>query len=276
MYRRRASVSAKVLKRIEAEVNILRINLTRLLQSTEVEWQARVPFMPVQDYSGDPAEVARALRIYWQMPSGPIANVIKAIEQAGGVVIPHDFGVDNVDATSIRIPGLPALFFYNPNLTGDRLRFTLAHELGHIVMHDVPHPDIEDEADSFAAEFLMPSKEIGPQLRNLNLPKAAQLKPFWKVSMAAIVYRAKTLGRISDSQFRYLFYQLGAGNMRKREPASLDIPIEKPSTQQELLDYFKNELSYSVNDLANLFRISLNDFSKFYGQEEPRRHLRAV
>ncbi|MGZ7175983.1 XRE family transcriptional regulator [Burkholderia gladioli] len=276
MYRRRAAVSAKVLKRIEAEINILRINLSRLLGAAEVEWQARIPHMQVGDYSDDPAEVARALRIYWQMPSGPVDNVVRVIENAGGVVIPHDFGVDNVDATSIRISGMPALLFYNPSLTGDRLRFTLAHELGHMVMHDVPHASIEDEADAFAAEFLMPAKEIGPQLRNLNLAKAAQLKPFWKVSMAAIVYRAKSLGRITDSQYRYLFYQLGAGNMRKREPASLDVPIEKPNTQQELIDYFKGELGYSVADLSNLFGIFPEDFSRFYGMPEQQRHLRAV
>lgn len=276
MYRRRSAVSAKALKRIEAEVNIMRMNLERLLEAAEVQATAKIPTMPVEAYRNNPVEVAQALRAYWQMPSGPVDNVIALIERAGGVVVPHDFGVENVDATSIRLPGLPPLFIYNQALTGDRLRFTLAHELGHIVMHEVPHPEIENEADAFAAEFLMPEREIGPQLRGLTLQKAAQLKPFWKVSMASIVYRAKTLGRITDTQFRYLFYQIGAGGMRKREPASLDIPVERPTMQQELLNFFRRELGYSAEDLAGLFRLFPQEFDRYYGSDTPRRHLHAV
>lgn len=276
MYRRRASMSAKTLKRIEAEVNILRMNLNKLLLGAEIETTAKIPVMPVEEYHDDPAEVARALRIYWRMASGPVDNVIRLIEHAGGVVIPHDFGVDKVDATSIRIPGLPPMFFYNPNMTGDRLRFTLAHELGHMVMHEIPHPEIENEADAFAAEFLMPGAEIGPQLSGLTLPRAAQMKPFWKVSMAAIVYRAKSLGKISDSQYRYLFYQIGAGNMRKREPASLDVPVEKPSMHAELLNFFRKDLGYSLDDLAALFRLTVEEFKRYYPAQDTQKRLRVV
>jgi len=276
MYRKRASVSARTLKRIEAEVNILRMNFSRMWDAAEVQTSTTIPLLPISEYGNDAGEVARALRIYWQLPSGPIENLVQLIERAGGAVIPHDFGVEKVDATSIRIPGIPPLFFYNPRMTGDRLRFTLAHELGHIVMHEVPHPEIEDEADTFAAEFLMPAREIGPQLKNLTLPKAAQLKPFWKVSMASIVYRAKSLGRITDAQYRYLFYQLGAGNMRKREPASLDIPVEKPSMQRELLAFFRSELGYSVEELAKLFRLTLKEFGRYYADVNPDARLRVV
>lgn len=273
LYRRRAAVSAKTLKRIEAEVNIRRMNFSRLLDAAEVHSPAKIPVMPIEQYRNSPTEVAKSLRIFWQMPSGPVDNLILLIERAGGIVIPHDFGVENVDATSIRTPTLPPFFFYNPKLTGDRLRFTLAHELGHIVMHSLPHPDVENEADAFAAEFLMPEAEVGPQLRGMTLQKAAYLKPYWKVSMAFIIYRAKTLGRITDTQYRYLFYQLGAGNMRKREPASLDIPIERPTMQEELMDFFKGDLGYSVQDLHKLFMMNANDYSRYYGKGAAARHL---
>jgi Zn-dependent peptidase ImmA (M78 family) len=51
---------------------------------------------------------------------------------------------------------------------------------------------MENEADRFAAEFLMPAKEIGPQLARMSLRRAAQLKPNWKVSMASLIYRAQS------------------------------------------------------------------------------------
>lgn len=92
---------------------------------------------------------------------------------------------------SYKVAGLPPLIFINKNQPVDRYRFTLAHELGHLVMHRAPTPTMEDEANAFAAELLMPASDIYNDLRNISIEKAAALKPFWRTSMAALFYRAK-------------------------------------------------------------------------------------
>jgi Zn-dependent peptidase ImmA (M78 family) len=276
LYRRKAAVSAKTLKRIEAEVNLKRIHMSRLLQSMDMHAELSIPNYDPSEFDGNVERIAMSLRAFWDLPTGPIDNVTELIERAGGIVIPHDFGTNKVDATSVRIAGLPPLFFVSTALSGDRLRFTLAHELGHVVMHSIPHPKIEDEADRFAAEFLMPAADIGPSLTRLDLAKAARLKLFWKVSMAAIVYRAHELGRITSNQYRYLFYQLSAAGYRMAEPAELDIPIEVPSVHISMLEFFKNDLGYSAEDIKNLFLIGDRDFNRFYVKASPVGRLRAV
>jgi Zn-dependent peptidase ImmA (M78 family)/DNA-binding XRE family transcriptional regulator len=276
LYRKRASLPMKVLKRIEAEVNICRMNAARLLQAVDVEASLRLPHMDLDQYEGDPEQVAQALRIFWKLPSGPVDNVTELIERAGVIVIEHEFGSEKVDATSVNVDGLPPLIFINRNMSGDRWRFTLAHELGHLIMHTVPHPKIEEEADRFASEFLMPAADVGRFLTHLSLSRAAQLKPYWKVSMAALIVRAKHLGCLNDNQYRHLFYQLSAGKMRLSEPPELAIAREKPSVHAGLLDYFRKALGYSSSDLLGLFRLNAKDANRYYRSKSPDGHLRAV
>lgn len=276
LYRRKSSVPVKMLKQIEAEVNIRRMHLASLLSSVDMESSRSIPRIDISEYDDDTAQVARNVRIFWNLPSGPVDNITALLESAGAIVIEHDFGTEKIDATSIRREGLPPLIFIRSSLSGDRLRFTLAHELGHLVMHDLPHPKIEDEADQFAAEFLMPAKEIGPLLGRLDLTRAAKLKPYWKVSMAAIIYRAHAIGRLTDNQYRYLFYQLSAAGYRTEEPKSLDIPKERPTTNKDLLEYFRKDLGYSRQDLMSLFCTNSRDFDRLYEECKPIPHLRAI
>src|SRR5204862_198947 len=124
------------------------------------------------------------------------------------------FGLTRVDGISqwpLDAPELPPVFFVHEEIPGDRQRLTLCHEIGHVVMHHMPtDEDPEDEANRFAAEFLMPAAEIAGELHNMTLPKAAALKQYWKVSMQSIIVRSRELGKISHNQYQYLFRQISA------------------------------------------------------------------
>src|SRR5690606_3432814 len=122
-------------RRIEAEINIKRMHLASLLSSIDMESNKSVPRVDLSDHDGDVQQLARSIRIFWNLPSGPLDNITTLLESAGVIVIEHDFGSDKIDATSIRREGMPPLIFVRDSLPGDRLRFTLAHELGHLVMH---------------------------------------------------------------------------------------------------------------------------------------------
>lgn len=265
MYRRRQALPAKALKQVEAHVNIIRMHLARLLNAVESTATTGIPSLDIDDFDGRADRVAEAVRAAWRLPTGPIDNVTQLIENAGGLVVRMDFGTDLVDATSIRYANVPPLFFVNDRLLGDRLRFTLAHELAHMVMHSgVPAPTMEDEADSFAAEFLMPARDIAPSLNRIDLRKAAVLKPFWKVSMASLIYRAKTLGKLSDTQYRRLWMQMGSARIRTREPEELDVPIETPRLHKELVELHLNTLHYSPMQVAELLACSVEDFARMH------------
>jgi Zn-dependent peptidase ImmA (M78 family)/plasmid maintenance system antidote protein VapI len=249
-HRKRQSVPIFEQRRIQAEINVLRMQVERLLRGAEVESENRLEPIDIQAYDGDARRVAQIVRAAWRLPMGPVPNVTAAIEGAGGVVLLCDFGTCGVDAAHLWVPGMPALFFMNSRVPGDRHRFNLAHELGHAVMHQFPVGDIEAEANAFAAEFLMPSREIGPQLEGMTIQKAARLKTHWKVSMQALIFQARDLGKITDRQYRSLFTRLSALGYRKAEP--IPIPVEQPSIVSQLVAIHKEAFGYSDQELGRL------------------------
>jgi len=129
-------------------------------------------------------------------PSEDRARLRKATRYAdiiygAGLSAGMDFETSKIDAISEWVPGYPPIVLVNSNeeIPTSRLRLTLAHEIGHLVMHQLSSsPDIEDEANRFAAEFMMPRREIKASLYRLNLAKLTDLKRDWKVSMPALVY----------------------------------------------------------------------------------------
>jgi Zn-dependent peptidase ImmA (M78 family) len=220
------------------------------------------------------------MRVAWHLPRGPIRDVTQAIETAGGIVMRCPFPTRLVDAVSRWVPGLPPLFFVNESLPADRERLTLAHEIGHLVMHRTPSATMEDEAFSFAGEFLMPTSEIGPYLANLTLPRLASLKAEWRVSMAAILQHATRLGAITERHSRYLWMQMGKAGYRRQEPAELDFPKEEPRVLSALFDLHQREFGYSVADLSARFAIHEDELLKTYPLtptvDEARRKIRAL
>lgn len=278
MYRRRQALPAKDFRRVEAQINIVRMHLEKMLSAVDWHPGIEIPKWNIEDFGGSAERTATALRASWNMPAGPVGNVTQLIEDAGGIIIMFDFGTKLVDATSFRYPGLPPLFFVNKGLTGDRMRFTLAHELAHMVLHsDIPVQTMETEADQFAAEFLMPARDISQSLNRFELRRAALLKPFWKVSMGSLLFRAKTLEKITDNQSRHLWIKMSAAGWRTREPEELDIQIEQPRFHQQLVDLHLKTMGYSPAEFAQMLFSNANDATTYHDHgEQPYQVFRLV
>jgi len=270
-HRKRQSTPQKVLSRLLALVNKRRIQIKRLLKSVEVN-DNLFPRIDIDEQFGNAAEVARIVRSAWKLPPGPLQNLTTAIEDAGGLVIRCEFGTNKVDAFSQWLPDMPPLFFVNVTIPADRVRFTLAHEIGHIVMHQLPTDDMEREADRFAAEFLMPESSVRPDLMDVSLPRLAVLKPKWKVSMAALLKRAGDLEMITPRTKNYLWFRMGSLGYRLQEPVS--IPNEEPRLLREIIELHRTDLGYSVENLAKLLVCSEDEVKADFLQ--PQTALRLV
>lgn len=260
LYRKKASLASSEQKVVEAQANILRIRLARLLRGVDIESPNQFPHFDVDSYDDGPAEVARRVRAQWGLPSGPIRNVVGSIESAGGVVFEIPFGTDRLDAVIQYPMGLPPMFLLNTSLgaSGERRRFTLAHEIGHAVMRNFASPDPETEANQFASEFLMPEREIGWDLENLNLVKAFRLKPYWRVSVQALVRRARDLEKISERKYRSLCTEISAKGMRTVEPNP--IPAEAPSLVRDVVEAHIHQMNFDIQRLAKHLLSSEQDF----------------
>ncbi len=289
-YRKRKKLSAKALGRIVAEMNIRRMHVRKMLPSYSLKTNRFIPEIDRDEYSSskkghlDVEDVARVVREAWMVPSGPIENMIELLEENGGIVIPCDFGTDLLDAMSQRIDGMPVLFFVNIHAPADRVRHTLAHELGHMVLHTIALQDdaaMEAEADAFAGAFLLPAEEVKPQLRRFDLRQLANMKGYWKVSMAAIAVRADRLGLITAYQSRTFWMEMSRLGYRKREPN--EPAREYPVFLKRMVQYFIKDLGYTHKDMAMLLDLLPAEFDQMYGVEtmgapdpRPGAHLRLV
>ena len=165
-----------------------------------------------------------------------VGNVIRAAERLGCVVLPMDSELGRHLGLSLRIDGVPVIRVSrsseNPDLAvpGDRQRFTVAHELGHLVLHhDAPQPTspveatkVEKQAHLFAAAFLVPGDAALQDLASVGgrvtLSALVKLKEKWGYSVKAFVVRFRQLGVIDDDHARSLYKQISARRWNKEEP----------------------------------------------------------
>lgn len=237
-YRRKTKVPQKVLKQIDASINIYRLLIEKVLQGAPLNFT-------LPDVSTNPEQVASEVRKHLLMGEGPVDNMVQVLESLSIMVMSIDFNAIALDSRPILTQARQPIVVVNNQLLGDRLRYTLAFELGHILMHmSELHPGEDDvlrhRANLFAAEFLMPRQAIVQEFdQDVTIELLAQLKKKWKVSMQALLFRANTLGKITDNQKRYLLTQFQQRGIKKREPPELDVIIEKPALLAKHFHQFK-------------------------------------
>ncbi|MGA2173294.1 MAG: XRE family transcriptional regulator [Sedimentisphaerales bacterium] len=260
-HRKRLSISIQILKKIQAEFSIRMSEIATLLDNVEIQCAYAFHHYDIGEYDG-PEQIAELVRAQWKLPLGPIKSIIGVIENAGGIVFKYDLETRKLDAQSHWISGTPPIFFVNGQIPTDRMRFTLAHEIGHIVMHEYPTPNMEEEAHQFASAFLMPKDEILQDIVPFSIERAVALKSKWKVSIAAIIMRAFDLGVISIAQKQRYFTQLGVLGYRTEEPIRL--PDEEPNLIRRLIETCQRELGFSIKDFCQIFSINERDFRTRY------------
>lgn len=271
-YRKRKGMKQRELNRLEAKLQMLRLDVGKLMLAADFDSNFDVPEIDPGKIAGGAREVARRVRAAWQILSGPIRDLMRRIESAGVLIIEIAWS-QKFDAMSIpSSDGIPHVIFVNSNMPCDRRRFTLAHELGHLVMHRIPTDTMEDEADEFASEFLMPSKEIMFELRNLQMRTLPALKLKWGVSMMALVKTAHTLNRITDRQYRSRCVQLSKSPQIND---NVQIPEERPTLLNRLIQFHRDGLGYSIKTLAQCLHLPPDVFCEKYGIE-PAPYLKVI
>jgi Zn-dependent peptidase ImmA (M78 family)/DNA-binding XRE family transcriptional regulator len=197
-----------------------------------------------EQIEGLAADTRRALRL---APDQPIPHLTRAMERAGIAVAPMMLpDVENEETTAVGHFGVSfwggvnatALVGYFPGASGDRDRFTLGHEAGHLVLHTfrprVPHAVAESEANRFSTALLLPLARAQVELSDkLKLTDYARLKAAWGVSIQAMIMRGNTIGAIGDTRKNSLFVQLSAKGWRKHEPVA--VGAEEPKLLWTLL-----------------------------------------
>lgn len=263
-YRKRASTSKKVLSELEAKFDIFRMLVDDLLDSVDVPEFLMPQYDPSQNIR--PEEAAARIREFLKLPKGPIKNLVPVLEAAGIIVYFMKANVEKFDGITLITDSGQPIIFVNDSMPNDRKRFTIAHELGHLVLH-IPFNslligDEESDANLFASEFLMPQFECRAELRNLKFSNLAFLKSYWLVSKAAILYKAKQIGAITEGKYINMSIELSRNGERKME--SDPIAIDTPSLISLMIQTHRDTLNYSRDELLGILSISDDDFSYFF------------
>jgi Zn-dependent peptidase ImmA (M78 family)/transcriptional regulator with XRE-family HTH domain len=263
-YRKRQHVPAAVLNPIEAQVNIIRLNVELLTTLGGMQ----PPLLPFYQ-NADPASAAQLLRKEWLLPKGPVDELLALLESKGIFIQELDFNTTRVDSRSVTTENGFPLIILNTALTGDRQRFSLAYELGHLVLHkDViseEEGNISHNANAFAAAFLMPEQDIRPDFEHgITLPLLASMKKKWLVSMIALLYRADDLGFITANQKRYLLQQFNQQDIRRHEPEELNIEREAPAALCRLMGGYRLQHGLGLMEMAALLSLDIGEYIGWY------------
>jgi Zn-dependent peptidase ImmA (M78 family)/DNA-binding Xre family transcriptional regulator len=265
-YRKREKVSSKDLSMVTATINFYRLGILKLVEQSGISQGTIPPIKSSKDQN--PEEAAKLLKKIWKIDRGVVPNMTEILEKNKILVVTFDFGTDRIDGKSIYLSENSPIIFCNNRSHGDRQRFTLAYQLGHLFLHMNGggfDRDIGHEANKFAAEFLMPEKDILQDFtEGVSIPLLAKMKRKWKVSMISLLYRAHDLNCISDNQKRYLEQQFNELKIRRREPPELDILREVPSLLRTLVTQFKGKKKLSLKDTAYFFNLYEEEFLDKY------------
>lgn len=183
-------------------------------------------------------EIAMRLRKYWDLGEAPIPNMVSLLQKKGLIISKIKFNNKKVDAFSRWYNGKPYIILGEDKNSAVRSRFDLAHELGHLIMHkninqeDLSNKEIldriENEADMFAAAFLLPLQSFNKEVISSSINHFVILKKRWKVSISAMIRRCQDGEILTDNQIRYLKSQMIKERYYKREPLDDELKSENP------------------------------------------------
>lgn len=200
---------------------------------------------------------AEHCRNHWGLGEGPISNMCRVLENAGAVVTYFRGVSEKVDALSISRPR-HIVVRNTAKASVARMRFDLAHECGHLVMHqgiETGDDITEMQADQFASAFLMPRRAFGVEFPRvtgrLDWQAIYRLKLRWKTSAAAILYRAKDLSLIDAVQFTIGNRYLRKSGQARHELYDDKVQGEDPELLKSALKTYESGFNKTLSDLAN-------------------------
>ncbi|KAA1430672.1 XRE family transcriptional regulator [Mycolicibacter sp. MYC123] len=235
-FRKTAGAGAKATRAALRCFEELQRIASRLMEASERTPLALEP-VTADITAADIEGIATATRDELGIPRNqPITHVMRAVERAGAAVAPLvRLGAEHpaFDGHSGMSRATPksALVMYTPTSAGDRQRFTVAHELGHLKLHH--HRDVGDErlrekeAHRFAGAFLYPSEVAAADIsESLSLNGYARIKARWGIAIQALIQRGRDLRLISPDRHRSLMIQVSSRGWRKHEP--VEVGVEEP------------------------------------------------
>lgn len=264
----RSRYTATQTEKLPAEINknyvaLIRDYLGKFIDFPHLDWE-------LSGLDLTPREYANYIRKQWQLGDKPIDNLSLLMEEKGFVISRIDTQSDKVDAfgSAVKVNNNE---YYVVMLEGTdysfyRQQFSLAHELGHWLMHEnsktpqdmgaIEYKQMEDEANEFAAEFLLPMNSFKQSIigHENEIEYYRYLKRIWQVSISTMVMRSKSLNIIDSNEYTSLYKKLSYRGWRKHEPLDSTKLISNPLTLKQSVELLvENRIVMDIS--ADIYRI---------------------
>ncbi|MDF1895555.1 helix-turn-helix domain-containing protein [Rahnella contaminans] len=251
----RSNRTAKQASRLKAKASIdLFMRLIRLLEDYLTFPMVDFPSMEkIIETAGDVECAAENSRKYWQLGLGPISNMTRLVERSGAVVTFFQGVSSDVDALS-SVVRRPIIVRNDAKDSPGRLRFDIAHELGHIVMHQGIQTGCkltESQANRFASAFLLPRAAFIKEFRagvRMDWRMLSELKGRWGVSKAALLYRARQLDLLTEAKYTSHIITLRKYEAKKEKDDYL-VPMERSELIVNAIKSYLSAYNKTVDDL---------------------------
>ncbi|TCT37277.1 Zn-dependent peptidase ImmA (M78 family) [Martelella mediterranea] len=238
-----------------------------------------------------PYIAASLLRQEWGLGNKPIKNLLHLLEAKGVRVFSLAENCREIDACSFWSNNVPFVLL-NTDMSSERMRFDMAHELGHLVLHKHAAPMgrlAENEANAFASELLMPEQSVrANRASNWSIPVLVQRKKIWNVSVSALAYRVHQLGLMSEWHFKSLNIEMRRRGYKTSEPESspreqskvLEIVLQRLRELGMPLKFAANQMALPESELRGLFygiaKVAVEGMADLEQQRGSSAHLRII
>ena len=237
------SSSQTLKKTVAAQVEMFELLVDELEKEVAFPPVSFKPYDGPTPTAGEIERIAEKFRRDHGLGLGPISSMTKLAEKVGVLVVNLADVDERVDAFSL-FNKRPLIVRSTAKSSPGRQRFDLAHELGHLVMHqgiETGCRHTEDQANQFASALLMPRASFASEFpamrgRYLNWQALKELKLRWKVSFKALIYRGRALELLTAEQAKSGFTHLSRKGFTKFEEYDDLLPLEAPMLVQRALD----------------------------------------
>ncbi|MGV2982070.1 XRE family transcriptional regulator [Microbacterium sp. AGC85] len=266
-HRKQRSTPKGAVNKVGADIALMKQRLSDLLGPRTTPLRR----FDLEDGFITPQDVARLVRNDLGLGIDPITNLIAVLEDAGAIIVRWPLESIRVDAVAAWPVNSAPVILVGEHVTAERQRFTMAHELGHAVMHIHDHVEEatagqEKEADSFAGEFLLPWVALRKEWPTPpTLDALVTLKRRWGISLAALIHRAHDTGLLTEDEYRDWSIEMSTTGMHRREPAPL--PRENPMALGSVIQEAING-GASVGELAARAHMHEIEFSSTFLPKE--------
>lgn len=225
----------------------------------------------------DIENLALDVRRAWGLNDDPVSDLIGLLENRGAIVArfpsSNTCSFKGIDAFSAWKNGTPYILYHPVQKSAVRTRFSLLHELGHLILHSsIPESDstkknvvdfADQQADRFAAAFLLPSTSFPKDIHSTSINSFVPVKQKWGVSLSTIIRRCETLGILSENQINYLRRQMTMNRYWHKEPLDETLTIRSPEIIRDAVMLLLDNNIVSISSLCNSISLSPHDLQTF-------------